>query len=77
VNLNYFKMTDSNDKEIDWHAAYEKGTIPWHRTKVHSKLEEYLDLLTSSRTRVKFLIPLSGKSVDIPWLYEKGPYINW
>lgn len=58
------------DREF-WLARWEEGRIGFHRGEVHPDLRTFLDVwLDESHHRI--LVPLCGKSVDIPFLAGRG-----
>lgn len=58
------------DREF-WLSRWEEGRIGFHKGEVHPDLRTYLDRwLDESHLRV--LVPLCGKSVDIPFLAGRG-----
>ena len=54
-----------------WHDRWSEGRIGFHRDGVNPHLERYAGwLLQEASARV--LVPLCGKSHDLPWLAERG-----
>ncbi len=53
-----------------WHDRWAEGRIGFHRDAVNAHLQGHADLLLDGATRV--LVPLCGKSLDIPWLADRG-----
>lgn len=54
----------------DWRARWREGRIGFHLPHVNPDLERWLPRLASAPTRV--LVPLCGKSVDMPFLAAQG-----
>lgn len=52
-----------------WHQVWEEGTIGFHRNEVHNDLVDHFDAWAGGGGRV--LVPLCGKSHDLPWLAER------
>lgn len=56
-----------------WRARWAEGRLGWHKTDVHSDLEQRKsDWLDSAKG---VLVPLAGKSVDVPWLAARVPTV--
>jgi len=55
-----------------WGARYQSKNIGWQLADVHPKLLEYLPMITKGQKPKKFFIPLSGKTIDIPYLISLG-----
>lgn len=55
-----------------WKGLWKNGDIGWHRNEVNAFLIKYFDELTGGRSNLRFFVPLSGKSVDMLWLADKG-----
>ncbi len=53
-----------------WHKRWEEGRIGFHRETVNAHLQTHADALLEGARRI--LVPLCGKSVDMPWLAERG-----
>src|SRR5574337_2192188 len=54
-----------------WLQRWNEGRIGWHRREVMPLLEKHWPALDVPRgTRV--LVPLCGKSLDMPWLASQG-----
>lgn len=54
-----------------WHERWEQGQIGFHRASVHPDLvAETSWFLDDAPHRV--LVPLCGKSLDVPWLAARG-----
>jgi thiopurine S-methyltransferase len=56
-----------------WHARWEEGQIGFHQPEVHEDLVRFGDLVTDG---VGLLVPLCGKSVDLPWLAARVPVVG-
>lgn len=55
-----------------WLSKWEAGQIGFHRSEIHPDLKAHLqDWLGPTPAGV--LVPLCGKSVDLPWLAERVP----
>lgn len=55
-----------------WADRWMQEKIGWHRSAVNKQLIENLPKLCDGSASKKFFIPLSGKTVDIPYLYAQG-----
>lgn len=53
-----------------WREAWRSGRTAFHRPAVHEELIAHHDAVLGAAERV--LVPLSGRSVDLPWLAERG-----
>ncbi len=53
-----------------WHDRWSEGRIGFHRDSVNAHLQAHADALLAGTQRV--LVPLCGKSVDMPWLVQQG-----
>jgi thiopurine S-methyltransferase len=53
-----------------WLERWELGQIGFHQDRVHPDLQEHVDWLAPSGERV--LVPLAGKTWDLPWLARRG-----
>ncbi|XP_041356889.1 probable thiopurine S-methyltransferase [Gigantopelta aegis] len=56
----------------DWKKRWDKEQTEFHLPKVHPMLEKHLGALVQGRSKLRFFIPLCGKSVDMRWLLEQG-----
>ena len=63
-------MTDWADGLTLWHSRWDEGRIGFHREAVNTHLQAHADALLADAERV--LVPLCGKSVDMPWLLDRG-----
>lgn len=54
-----------------WHERWAKGEIGFHQTDVNEHLQAYVGRFGVGRG-AHFLVPLSGKSLDMLWLVEQG-----
>lgn len=54
-----------------WADRWTQEKIGWHKSVVNKQLIENLPKLCAGASKT-FFIPLCGKSVDIPYLYERG-----
>ncbi len=54
-----------------WHQRWAQGRIGFHRPDVNPYLRAYMGRL-GLRSGDRVLVPLCGKSVDIPWLAGRG-----
>jgi len=54
-----------------WQQRWADGRIGFHRPEVNPYLRAHLDRL-GLRAGDRILVPLCGKSVDIPWLAQQG-----
>lgn len=57
--------------ETDWHGRWDSGRIGFHRDEVHPDLLAYEDRFLADRPHT-VLVPLCGKSLDLPWLARRG-----
>jgi thiopurine S-methyltransferase len=58
-----------------WHDRWRTGRIGFHQSAVDRNLTQYwphLGLATNSRV----FVPLCGKSLDLPWLCERGHFVT-
>lgn len=54
-----------------WHARWRSGQIGFHQAAVDRNLQQFWpDLGVARNSRV--FVPLCGKSLDLPWLRERG-----
>jgi thiopurine S-methyltransferase len=54
-----------------WHARWQSGQIGFHQAAVDRNLQQFWpDLGVARNSRV--FVPLCGKSLDLPWLCERG-----
>ena len=53
-----------------WREAWRAGRPAFHRDAVHDDLVAYHDEILGGADRV--LVPLSGRSLDLAWLAERG-----
>ena len=53
-----------------WRKAWRAGRPAFHRDAVHADLVAYHDEILGGADRV--LVPLSGRSLDLAWLAERG-----
>lgn len=56
-----------------WRARWREGRIGFHRAEVHPDLLRHGELLTDG---AGVLVPLCGKSVDLPWLAARVPVVG-
>ncbi|XP_064606936.1 probable thiopurine S-methyltransferase [Liolophura sinensis] len=56
----------------DWEKRWEKNNIGFHSYSVREILKRNVDRLVEGREKIKILVPLCGKSLDIKWLYDQG-----
>jgi thiopurine S-methyltransferase len=63
-------MSDWNQGLTLWHDRWAEGRIGFHRDAPNRLLEAHSQRLLEGAQRV--LVPLCGKSVDMPWLASKG-----
>jgi len=56
-----------------WHARWREGKIGFHQDQVHADLLAHADRVTDG---VAVLVPLCGKSVDLPWLAARLPTVG-
>lgn len=54
-----------------WKSRWQRGETGWHRDEVMPLLQKHWPALTPQR-RGKVLLPLSGKTLDMPWLASQG-----
>ena len=54
-----------------WLQRWQEGRTGWHREAVMPLLEQYWPALEVPR-RTRVLVPLCGKSLDMPWLASQG-----
>lgn len=54
-----------------WHERWEHHNIGFHMSQTNPKLEEYFDILKLARES-RILVPLCGKTLDMPWLASQG-----
>ena len=64
-------MTSRAVDAADWIARWEEGRIGFHRDTVQPWLVEHAARL-APRGDECVLVPLCGKSVDMPWLEQRG-----
>ncbi len=53
-----------------WLDHWQRGHIPFHRDEVNDLLQKHWDKLAPKHPTV--LVPLCGKSVDMPWIAAQG-----
>jgi len=53
-----------------WHAKWAAQTLGFHLSTVNPNLEQLVGRLPAPPARI--LIPMCGKSVDLPWLAARG-----
>lgn len=58
-----------------WHERWQRGAIGFHRSDVHPLLKRYWSDV-AGRSRDPVLVPLSGKSLDLHWLVERGHAVD-
>jgi len=63
-------MSAPNDEQTLWHARWSEGRIGFHREAVNAHLQAHASALLRDAKRI--LVPLCGKSVDMPWLAQQG-----
>jgi len=63
-------MSAWNEGLTLWQERWNEGRIGFHRDAVNPHLQAHADALLEGARRV--LVPLCGKSVDMPWLAERG-----
>ncbi|XP_035700205.1 probable thiopurine S-methyltransferase [Branchiostoma floridae] len=56
----------------DWDTRWTEGRIGFHKTEINPYLKKYEAEMTRKRQKVKVLVPLCGKSVDMKWLADQG-----
>ncbi|KAK3092103.1 hypothetical protein FSP39_025219 [Pinctada imbricata] len=56
----------------DWTYRWEKDQTQFHMSKIHPMLAKHIDALTEGKKRLRFFVPLCGKTVDMRWLAEQG-----
>ncbi|KAK6180201.1 hypothetical protein SNE40_012393 [Patella caerulea] len=56
----------------DWEERWELGQTHFHKEDVHPTLQKYYKHLTRGRDKLRFYVPLCGKTVDMSWLADKG-----
>jgi thiopurine S-methyltransferase len=54
-----------------WHARWRSGQIGFHQSAVDRNLQQFWPQLEIARDSQVF-VPLCGKSLDLPWLCERG-----
>lgn len=54
-----------------WHARWERREIGFHRSDIHWALERHWRAI-SPHGQGRVLVPLSGKSLDMRWLADRG-----
>ena len=54
-----------------WKSRWQKDNTGWHMDQVYPHLMTYWDRLELNKGDT-ILLPLCGKSLDIPWLLDKG-----
>jgi thiopurine S-methyltransferase len=58
-----------------WHDRWRTGQIGFHQSAVDPHLRRYWpEFGLASDSRV--FVPLCGKSLDLPWLCERGHFVN-
>jgi thiopurine S-methyltransferase len=55
-----------------WSQRWADGQIGFHEGKPNDLLSAHIDRLEAIAARARILVPLSGKSVDLRWLAERG-----
>ena len=66
-------MATTNER---WEGMWERDFIPWQRDVVDVLLQKYLpQLAAGSPAPLSILVPLCGKTLDIPWLCEVGHHV--
>lgn len=53
-----------------WRESWRAGRTAFHRPRVHDDLVAHHDVVLGGAQRV--LVPLSGRSLDLAWLAERG-----
>lgn len=57
--------------QSEWAGYWAAGRTGFHRSAIHPMLERFFgDVLDSADSRV--LVPLCGKTLDLPWLEERA-----
>lgn len=59
-------------EDIDWHERWDTGRIGFHRGEVHPDLITYAPRFLGDDGPRTVLVPLCGKSLDLPWLVREG-----
>jgi thiopurine S-methyltransferase len=54
-----------------WQQRWREGRIGFHQDRVTPLLEQYWDA-TGAPAGARVLVPLAGKSLDMPWLAARG-----
>ncbi len=54
-----------------WQSTWQKGSIGFHQSVVHTALQEHAAWFTGDAPH-RVLVPLCGKTLDIPWLRDQG-----
>ncbi|XP_078677380.1 uncharacterized protein LOC144913996 [Branchiostoma floridae x Branchiostoma belcheri] len=72
VNFRGISTNNVSMSPEDWDARWTEGRIGFHKAEVNTCLQKYVDDMTRRRQKVKVLVPLCGKSVDIKWLADLG-----
>lgn len=54
-----------------WHEVWAQRRIHFHESQPHRLLVAHVGVV-EPRPRVRILVPLAGKSVDLAWLAERG-----
>jgi thiopurine S-methyltransferase len=55
-----------------WRSRWQAGQTNWHRTEPYPVLVKHYDRWLGSAPTASVLVPLCGKTVDMPWLARKG-----
>ncbi len=57
-----------------WRQRWEKNEIAWHEGKPNSLLVQHFTELSLAKGS-RILVPLCGKTLDIPWLLSHGYWV--
>ncbi|ESP00540.1 hypothetical protein LOTGIDRAFT_112328 [Lottia gigantea] len=56
----------------DWEKRWKLEQTGFHMDQVHPMLVKYYSKLTRDKPKLRFYLPLCGKSVDLKWLSDNG-----
>ncbi|XP_041359430.1 probable thiopurine S-methyltransferase [Gigantopelta aegis] len=56
----------------DWKYRWDKQQTQFHMPIIHPMLQKHLETLAQGRSKLRFFVPLCGKSLDLKWLLEQG-----
>lgn len=70
---NVFAMHAGVEDRVQyWQARWATGQSQWHNDEPNKYLTKYIDVMTQGVDKVRFFLPLCGKSGDLMHLYKAG-----